>query len=113
MTLWQQPSNKDIAFHKNIEEYISQQSTISHFKTPCSTTTIQVASVYNCENPIITNTGLEQICHNDSNHQLLKNTIQDGFPTRRQQLDPKISGQSHHYAQLRNALQKHFFLILL
>ena len=61
---------------------------ISHLQTLCSNTTTQAASVYNCESPIITNTVLQQKC--DSAHQLLKNTIQDSFVTKRQQLDLKI-----------------------
>ena len=61
---------------------------ISNLQTLCSKTTTQVASVYNCESPIITNTGLQQKC--DSVHQLLKNTIHDSFVTKRQPLDLKI-----------------------
>lgn len=61
---------------------------ISHLQTLCSNTTTQAASVYNCESPIITDTVLQQKC--DSAHQLLKNTIQDSFVTKRQQLDLKI-----------------------
>ena len=59
-----------------------------HLQTLHSNTTTKAASIYNCESPIITNTDTEQACHNDPIHQLLKNTIQDGFPTTRQHLDP-------------------------
>ena len=77
---------QQIAFTKNIEEYKSQ-SPISYLQTLCSNTTTQAASVY--KSPIITNTDLRQVCHNDSTHQLPKKTIKYGLPTTRQQLDPK------------------------
>ena len=43
--LWQQLSNKDIAFTENIEEYVSQV-TISYLQNLCSNTITQAASVY-------------------------------------------------------------------
>ena len=81
--LLQLPSNKDTVF-----QIQRTKSMTPHLQTLHSNTTTQAALVYNCESPIITNTDTEQVCHNDPIQQLLKNTIQDDFPTTRQHLDP-------------------------
>ena len=62
MTLQQQPFHKDTAVTENIEDFIYFNYRF-HICRPCNNTA-QAASLYNCESTIITNTGLEQVCHN-------------------------------------------------